>query len=316
MPQIFKIEKNVPLAPLTTFKIGGPARYFIEAKTEEDLLNAAGWAKEKHIPFFILGGGSNLLVADAGVDGLVVKLANEALAFRGSRLEAGAGAHLGRAASLAADRGLSGLEWSVGIPRATFGGAIRGNAEAFGSPLGELVETAKVYDSRSGRFLVMSRKDCGFGYRDSAFKRNENLIVWQAILKLNPASRKEIEKLTRRSFDFRSNNYPRLPSAGSIFKNIPPGYIAARNPAFFEDLKRKGKTSRELVGAGLVIDCGLGLKGKARGGAKISLEHANHIVNTGRATADDVRFLINLIKETAKSVLNLELEEEIKYLGF
>ncbi|MCK4540287.1 UDP-N-acetylmuramate dehydrogenase [Candidatus Parcubacteria bacterium] len=310
-----KIKKNYPLADLTTFKIGGPAEYFIKISAKEELKEAFAWAKEKNIQVSILGGGSNLLISDQGVKGLVVLVKNEKLSVHGERMAVGAGASLAKVLSHAISCNLSGLEWSNGIPRATMGGAIRGNAEAFGCSISDIVETVEVFDVKKNKFEVLSRSMCFFGYRKSVFSANKNLIICEAVLKMLRKNKKQIEELVERSLEFRLDKYPNLPSAGSVFKNLDPEEIKKKNSLFF-DREIKNKIGRQgLVGAGLIIDF-LGLKGKTIGGAKVSLEHANHIVNTGKATADEVAQLISLIKTQARNKFRINLREEIQYLGF
>lgn len=325
------IKKNIPLAPLTTFKIGGPAKFFIEVKTREDLSEAAEWAKENKEKLFILGGGSNILISDKGVDGLVVKLANNEITIKGERIECGAGASLAKTASMAIADNLSGLEWTVGIPGATIGGAARGNAEAFDAPIGNIIETVEVFDLQKnlpphrnaqginsrcgGKFITLSNRDCKFAYRSSIFKENKNYIIWQLVLKLKKEKPEIIQELVKKSIEHRSGKYPKLPNAGSIFKNIPAEVFKKQNPMLYDKIMEGKITRLNNIGAGLLIDT-LGLKGKTIGGAKISLEHANFIVNTGKATAEDVVMLVSYIKQQVRDRLKIQLQEEIRYLGF
>ena len=310
-----KIKKNYSLAGLTTFKIGGLAEYFIEINAKEELKEVFIWAKEKNVQVSVLGGGSNLLISDQGVKGLVVLIKNEKLSVHGERMTVGAGMSLTKALSRAISCDLSGLEWSNGIPRATIGGAIRGNAEAFGCSMSDIIETVEVFDVKKNKFDILSCNMCFFAYRKSIFSANKHLIIWEAVLKMLPKDKKQIEKIVEENLEFRLDKYPNLPSAGSVFKNLDPKEIKNKNPLFF-DREIKNKIGRQgLVGAGLIIDL-LGLKGKTIGGAKISLEHANHIVNTGKATADEVVQLISLIKTRARDNFKIDLREEIQYLGF
>ncbi|MEA1963312.1 MAG: UDP-N-acetylmuramate dehydrogenase [Patescibacteria group bacterium] len=312
---IKKIKKNYPLAGLTTFKIGGPAEYFIEINKKEELKEAFDWAKEKNIQTNILGGGSNVLISDQGVKGLVVLIKNEKLSVNGERMAVGAGVSLAKVLSRAISCGLSGLEWSNGIPRATIGGSIRGNGEAFSCSMSDIVETIEAFDVKNNRFEILSRNKCSFGYRKSIFSASNNFIIWEAVLKMLRKDKKQIEEIVEKNLKFRLSKYPNLPSAGSVFKNLDPEKIKKKNSLFF-NREIKNKIGRQgLVGAGLIIDL-LGLKGKTIGGAKISLEHANHIVNTGRATADDVAQLISLIKTRARDNFKIDLYEEIQYFGF
>jgi len=314
MPDL-NIKQNIDLAEFTNFKIGGPAKFFIEVKTKEELKEAVKWAGEKKEKIFILGGGSNILINDRGINGLVIKLSNDDFLIKGQRLDCGAGAILSKVSSLAISHNLSGLEWIVGIPKATIGGAVRGNAEAFNVAMSDIIETVEVYDALKNKFKTLSNKDCGFSYRASIFKKKNNYIIWSAILKLKNENPEIIKNLVNKSIEFRGKNYPKLPSAGSVFKNIPVKLIEQNNPRLLEEIRKRGITRLDNVGAGMLIDM-LGLKGKTIGGAKVSLEHANHIVNTGKATAEDVVTLISYIKQQVRDKLDIQLEEEIQYFGF
>jgi UDP-N-acetylmuramate dehydrogenase len=310
MPVGDKIKKDIPLAPFTTFKIGGPARFFIEVKEKEELAEAIEWAKKNDEKIYFLGGGSNVLINDDGLPGLVIRLSNREVANLNPRFHCGAGASLAYTISLTRGAGLSGLEWGFGIPLATLGGCVRGNAGAFGMETGDYVETVEVYNIKKNKFEMFSHKECNFSYRSSIFKENPELIVWGVTLKLKPASAEEINSLIENNLKKRDTGQPKLPSAGSVFKNLFFDDILKVNPALAEFIKEQDATKGGKVGAGFLIDQ-RGLKGKTIGGAKISLEHANFIVNTGRATSKDVLDLINFIKEEIKLRFKVDLEEEI-----
>ena len=309
-----KIQRNIPLAPLTTFKIGGPAKLYVEIEKKEDLIDIINWARENHELYYFLGAGSNILVKDEGVDGLVIRLKNKEAKIRGERLDCGAGCLLSQALILAIGNNLSGLEWAIGIP-GTIGGCIRGNAGAYGFGIADILETAEVFNIIKNEFEPMSRNDCGFSYRESIFKDNKNLIIWSATLKLESHAAAEIKKLTNKYFKDRGNKQPKLPSAGSIFKNIAIDKLKAANNNLAELAIKTGVAKNGLVPAGWIIDM-LGVKGKKIGGAKVSLEHANFIVNTGKATADDVFTLISYIKQQARDKFGIQLYEEVQYFGF
>ncbi|HAM89007.1 MAG: UDP-N-acetylenolpyruvoylglucosamine reductase [Candidatus Falkowbacteria bacterium GW2011_GWC2_38_22] len=310
-----KIQANHPLASLTTFKIGGSAEYFFELTNKEDVSEIFAWAKDKKLNITILGGGSNVLINDQGVKGLVVLMKNEKIKVSGKRLEVEAGVTLNNALSLALSNNLSGLEWSKGIPRATIGGAIRGNAEAFVNSMSDIVETVLVYDRSKNIFENYSNKMCDFSYRQSIFKKNLDLLIWSAVFKMTEKEKKEIEEKAINSLNFRIEKYPQLPSAGSVFMNLDPKIVEKSNKKLYDEILCHKIGRLGTISVGLVIDM-LGLKGKTIGGAKISLEHANFIVNTGNATADDVAQLISLIKTTARDKFGIALHEEIQYIGF
>jgi UDP-N-acetylmuramate dehydrogenase len=309
---MLKIRENVLLRDYTTFKIGGPARYFFVAKNKEDLKNAILWAKKKKLPFFILGGGSNVLFSDNGFNGLVIKLQNTQYEIRNTNVIAGAGVSLQKLVLETAKKGLSGLENLAGIP-GTLGGAIWGNAGAFGREIGDLVEEVKVLDAGSSKLEVkkLRNKDCKFGYRDSIFKRKKNWIILEATLRLKKGKKKEIEEKIKEFLRLRKEKQPlEFPSAGSVFKNVPVEKVPKKIQEKFKEKIKDG-----FLPAGVLIEAA-GLKGFQIGGAKISEKHANFIVNVENARAKDVVKLIELIKKEVKRKFNIELEEEIKLVGF
>jgi len=310
-----KMQENIPLAQFTTFRIGGPAKFFIEVKEKEELLQAVKWAKENKEEIFILGGGSNILINDKGVDGLVLRIVNDSIIVHGDRIECGAGAVLARAVRLAVGENLSGLEWAVGIPRATIGGAIRGNAGAFDFSMSEIAETVEVFNIKKQKFELFSNKDCRFIYRGSIFKEDNNYLVWKIILKLQKGDKRQIEKEAAKFLEFRQGKQPKLPSAGSVFKNLSFKDLQENNSNLADLAIKSGAINGDKIGAGWIIELA-GLKGKKIGGAKVSLEHANFIVNTSRATAEDIVMLISYIKQQVRDRFKVQLQEEVQYLGF
>ena len=314
MSIVAKIKKNFKLAPLTTFKIGGPARYFIEIKNLTELAEMINWAKAKRQPIDILAGGSNVLVNDRGVKGLVMKISLSGLKIKAGKIECEAGEKLSKATSLAAKHGLSGLEWASGIP-GTVGGAVHGNAGAFGSQMSQIVFKVIAFDSLKNRLNSFANNDCRFNYRDSIFKQSDNLIIVRVILKFSKGKRTEIDNLAKKYFNYRLKTQPKYPSAGSIFKNLPLNNLSKRNFKLAEEMKARGLVKGGKVASAWLIDR-LDLKGKAIGGAKISEQHANFIVNTGKAKSNEIVRLINFIKRKVKAKYKIILEEEIKYLGF
>jgi len=287
------LKKNVSLKECTTFKSGGKAKYFFTAREKEELIKAILVAKKMKIPFFIFGGGSNILVADEGFNGLVIKTLNTNYKILNTKIYAEAGAPLSLLVREATKNNLTGFEWAAGIP-GTVGGAIYGNAGAFGKSMKDIVkeiEVLKIVDCRL-QIANLKNRECKFGYRDSIFKRNRNLIILLVVLQLKRGKRAEIKRKVQEYLDYRRKTQPlNFPSAGSIFKN-PPGFFAAE----------------------LIEKCDL--KGKRIGGAKISEKHANFILNFKNAKAKDILKLIKLIKQKVKKKFKIDLEEEIQYLGF
>ena len=285
------IKKNVPLKKYTTFKIGGSARYFFTAETKEDLAAAVLTAEKLKMPFFILGAGSNILVSDGGFDGLIIKIQITKYKIINTKIVAETGVKLGELLSISAKNGLTGLEWTVGIP-GTLGGAIFGNAGAFNRSMGNIVDKIEAFDIKTKRIVFLNNKNCKFSYRGSIFKKNKGLIILSAELRLKKADKKLIKEKIKNFLKHRRISQPcELPSAGSVFAN-PDKFFAGK----------------------LVEKCGL--KGRRIGGAEISKKHANFIINLGEARAQDVIKLINLAKKSVKKKFKINLKEEINYLGF
>jgi UDP-N-acetylmuramate dehydrogenase len=309
---MLKIRENVLLRDYTTFKIGGPARYFFVAKSKKDLKNAILWAKKKKLLFFILGGGSNVLFSDKGFNGLVIKNQNTQYEIRNTKIVAEAGVPLQKLVLETAKKGLSGLENLAGIP-GTLGGAIWGNAGAFGREIGDLVEEVKVLEVKGSRLKVkrLKNKECEFGYRESIFKRKKNWIILEATLKLKKGKRKEIEEKIKEILRLRKEKQPLgFPSAGSVFKNVPVEKVPKEIREKFKEEIKDG-----FLPAGVLIEAA-GLKGFQIEGAKISEKHANFILNVGEAKASDVKELMEKIKKEVKKKFKVQLEEEIKLVGF
>lgn len=310
---MLKIQENIPLRDFTTFRLGGLARFWAEIKTKEDLEGALYFAKKEKINWFILGGGSNLLVSDQGFDGLIIKMDNREAEKQGTRICVSAGLSLAEAVSLANKNNLSGLEWAMGIP-GTVGGAIFGNAGAYNSTMGESIEKVEVLDVAQEKIFWKdySGDECQFAYRESIFKQQKELIIFSAIISLTPGQPEEIDAKTKKIAQSRSSSLPLGSSAGSFFKNP---YV--EDSKILSDFKRdQGRESRNgKIPAGWLIDQ-LDLRGKKIGGAIISHTHSNFIVNVGNARAEDVIILASLIKQKVRNHFGVQLEEEVQFLGF
>lgn len=293
-------QKDVSLAQYTTFKVGGPAKYFFAAESSDDLIKAVQEAKNKEIPYFILGAGSNLLVSDKGFDGLVIQIKDSRLKIEGTKVVAGAGVRNAELAKATVDAGLTGLEWIVGIP-GTVGGSVRGNAGAYGGEMKDVVRTVKVIGDG---LEEMSGAECEFAYRDSIFKHDSDLIIVEVSMELEKGGGEEkLKEILKK----RSDKQPKGLSSGCVFKNYE---LQGGEDKFPQEFVEKG-----IIPAGWIIDQ-LGLKGFQIGKAQISLEHGNFIINTGGATAEDVIMLISLIKQKSRNHFGIQLEEEIQLVGF
>ena len=179
----------------------------------------------------------------------------------------------------------------------------------------DIVETVEIYNSKRNEFETLSKNMCLFSYRSSIFKQKPQFLVWKTILKLEHKEKNEIEEKMEESLEFRKTKYPQLPSAGSVFTNIDPEIAKQANPILF-NREFKDKIGREgWLSAGLIIEKA-GLKGKSMGGIKISLEHANHIVNTGKGTSEEIIMMISYIKQQVRNKFGIQLVEEVTYFGF
>src|SRR3989344_4855023 len=289
-----RIQENVSLAPLTTFKIGGSARYFVEAHSEEEIREALAVAHDKNIPAVIMGGGSNVLVPDEGLNALVVFISLTDFKLNGKELEAGAGCNLLSLIKEASQAGMGGWEKLAGIP-GTIGGAVRGNAGAFGTEIKDFPVKIRALHSETAEIKEFQNADCDFAYRHSFFKDNPKWIITSLAVRLLKVAPTESLKLVADTIAEREKRHlQNVQAAGSYFMNP---VASAEVVAMFE--QEKGMKSREgRVPAGWLIEKA-GMKGAQVGGAIASLQHPNYIVNAGNATAKDVKNLARRIKEAA-----------------
>ena len=308
------IQENISLKPHTVFKIGGSARFFVEVKSVQELKEALGFAKEKAAPFFVAGAGSNILVSDKGFEGLYIKNIANDIFIEGEEMRCESGAMMPYAASYAADAGLSGFEWGIGIP-GTVGGSVRGNAGCFGGEIKAVVKLVEVFDTDTATSHKLQVTSCDFGYRDSIFKKMPHLIVISAVFLLKKGGVDEIRGRMREIVEKRRDSQDiGEKCAGCIFKNVP---WTRRDINKDELLKRfhvfKKFESESGISSGFLID-EAGLKGQRMGGAMISSKHANFFINTGDARAEDMIMLIALAKEYVHRKFGILLEEEIRYV--
>ncbi len=305
------LKKDVPLSGHTTFRIGGKAKYFIEVKSKEEIERVVAVARERGLSFLILGNGSNILVSDEGYDGIVIKMSGRKITLKEEIVSAESGVLLPFLSLFCAKSGLAGLEWASGIP-GTVGGAIRGNAGAFDASMADIVAEVAALDARSGRTLVIKNKECGFGYRESLFKKNPELIIIKAKLKFTKENPEKVQAQAKRYLNYRKERHPGEPSAGCIFEALK---LSEKEKAkISQGLPEIKKFSDAVPAAFLIEQCGL--KGKRLGDAMVSELHANFVINLGKAKADDVKRLISLIKAKVKGEFGVSLKEEIEYISF
>jgi UDP-N-acetylmuramate dehydrogenase len=285
------VEEGVPLGPLTTYKAGGPARFLARVTTRADLVRLIESGVTRTFPILVLGRGSNLVVADRGFNGVVIQLGGEFATIEFADLEvvAGAAVPLPRLARAAADRGITGLEFFVGVP-GSVGGAVRQNAGCFGSETRDCLVHAEVVDLLDGGMSYLTSGELELGYRHSNLKP-EQLVTRARFVGAHgdlATSSERMRAITR----WRRDNQPGgTLNAGSVFKNP------------------EGTTAGELIDQ-------LGLKGTARGGVAVSERHANFFVAGPGARAEDIRDLVNLVKDRVFEATGTILEPEIQFVGF
>jgi UDP-N-acetylmuramate dehydrogenase len=296
--------ENVPLSTLTRFAIGGPARIVADASTEDALITAASTRDQ----YALIGGGSNLVADDAGFPGVVLRYTARRIEIDGTIVRVAAGAVLQDLVDATVAAGLEGLHTMTGIP-GWVGGAIYGNAGAYGHSIHEFVESVRFFDGREVREI--GNAACQFRYRESVFKRNKDWIVLEATLRLTPGDSAQLRSTADGILKIRNEKYPpTMHCAGSIFKNLLlaelPEAVRAQVP---DRVIREGKVPSayflELAGA----------KGTVLGGVQVADYHANLIYNAGGGTALQVRELIGILKQRVLEQSGLKLEEEVQYLG-
>ncbi len=308
------VRKDVPLSRYTTFGIGGNAKYFWETEKKEELIEGIKGAKNLGVPFFILGNGSNILVSDKGYDGLIIRISGGEIRLEGDTIICGSGVLLSSVVAFCLKKRLSGLEWAAGIP-GMVGGAVRGNAGGFGSSMSEITSVVEVFNSRTGRIRKMKNKDCNFGYRESIFKSNSDLVITEVQMDMKKARKAAIEDEIKRCLDYRRKRQPRGLSAGSVFKNYHIKNKTEKEKLFQKFPEMAKVASKGTIPAGFLIEkCGL--KGKILGKVMISRVHSNFIINLGKGKAADVKKLTLLTKNSVKEKFGISLEEEIELVGF
>ena len=303
------IKKNILLAPYTTFQIGGRARYFFTARTSDFIVRALIAAKNARIPFFILGGGSNLLVSDKGFRGLVVQIKNLKFKIKNSFVYTEAGVSMSVLVKETGKRGLSGFEWAGGLP-GSVGGAIRGNAGAFKGEIKDNVLWVEALDAK-GNVKKLSSLQCHFSYRSSIFKE-KNWVVLSAAFKLKKGNTRAIQAIAKDHIRYRKEKHPlEYPNAGSIFKNCD---LRKFSLGLQKKLQPAVKLDPFPVVPTAYLNDQAGLKGMRQNNIQISRKHPNYMVNLGGGTAKDVILLVQKVKKIIKKKFSIDLEQEVEYV--
>jgi UDP-N-acetylmuramate dehydrogenase len=282
------VSIDEPLARFTTFKIGGPADYYLEPIDKEDLLYLVMYLKEIKYPYLIIGNGSNVLISDKGIRGAAINLefGFNQINVKGNRVYAEAGIKLAKFVNVCIENSLVGVEMLAGIP-GTLGGALVMNAGAYGGEISNYVIEVEVI--KNTYLKKFTKEECGFAYRISKLS---NSIILSANFEIPKGNKEKAAMKRNELIQKRNASQPvELPNAGSIFKNPKEGFAAK----FIEEA---------------------GLKGYTVGGAKVSEKHSNFIINFHRASSDDVISLINTVKEIVYKKFNVALELEVRLLGF
>ncbi|MFD2443430.1 UDP-N-acetylmuramate dehydrogenase [Bacillus sp. CGMCC 1.16607] len=288
---IGKVKQSELLANHTTIKIGGPADIFVEPSSIENLEKLMEIIIKHQVPWRAIGRGSNLLVSDKGIEGVVIKLGQgiDNLTIEGSEIKVGGGHSLISLSTMLSKKGYSGLEFASGIP-GSLGGAVYMNAGAHGSDISKIFKKARILFS-DGTIEWLTNEEMEFSYRTSILQKKRPGIVLEAVLLLQNGDKEKIVAEMQKNKDYRKDTQPwNYPCAGSIFRNPLPNY------------------------AGKLIEVA-GLKGYSIGGAKISEMHGNFIVNAGNATAEDVLALIQHVKKTIYDLYEIEMETEVEIIG-
>ena len=279
-----KILENISLSKLCTFGIGGDARYLINIKTKEDLKEALALANEKQLPIFVLGGGSNIVLPDEGINGVVLRMMNNNISATNNEIEIESGANWTKIMSFCKQNNIYGMETFSGLP-GTMGGAIFGNAGCHGVETKDLLLRIEIWDSKSQEFRWIDAKAVEFRYRWSEFKTQPEWIIWSCTMHIS----KNADDATadpKKLYEFRQERQPQGLTTGSFFKN-PKGSAAGQ----------------------LIDQCGL--KGLRKGSVEVSNKHANFFMNVGGATARDVDELANEVQRVVENKTGVRLEKEV-----
>lgn len=308
--------RDESMARHTSFRVGGPARLYVVAQTVAELLDIVAYAKQEDIPFAFYGGGSNLLVADEGFEGVVIQAGMRAIVVDGQIITAEAGAITGMVARKSVDAGLKDFEWAVGVP-GTIGGAVYGNAGCYGGEMKDVVIDVDAIRLSDMKRVTLKNSDCHFGYRSSFFKKEPHLLLSTRI-ELPLAEDIQVSKdRLQWVVDERKSKQPLgESSAGCAFKNWDfhdESELAILKREIPEIPEAMLKAKR--ISAGWLIDQA-NMLGASIGDVSVSEKHGNFMVNKGKAKAADIIALISRVKMKVRDTFGIELEEEVQLLGF
>lgn len=303
------VRSGEPLSRHTRFGLGGPARLFVEADQELAFMRALQLARGSGLNYVVMGGGANLVVSDAGYDGIVLRYVASGIRHHGARVEVDSGAELNHLIDSLNSAGLKGLETLAGIP-GWVGAAVYGNAGAYGHSISDRVDRVRYFDGIEVR--ECSNEECEFRYRESTFKRHKDRIIVSIALRMDSSNATELKEKSAGIRKVRDEKFPpTMKCAGSIFKNIlmrdlPESVAALVPPSVIREGKIPAAWFLEQVGA----------KGRSIGGIRVAEYHANLIYNTGEGTASELCRMIQQLKADVQAKFGLGIEEEVQYVGF
>jgi UDP-N-acetylmuramate dehydrogenase len=303
------IQENILLKDISTFKIGGRAQYFVYAENQQDIIEALRFAKEKDLPIGLIGSGCNLLIQDDDIEGLILKMNTKSIEIKDKQIFAEAGVSLAMLANAGHRANLIGLEWAPSVP-SSIGGAIRGNAGAFGGETKDKLKQIRVY--REGRIEDIDSSDIDFHYRYSSFKDEENAdIILGGLFELERGDIDASKIQVRDNIIKKSQNQPvGVACSGCIFKNYE-GFIDER--LYYQYPGLELFVAKGIIPSGYLIQ-EAGLKGFTQGGIQISEKHGNYMINTGTGNYEDVVKLIDIVKIRIYDIFGVSIEEEVVYL--
>jgi UDP-N-acetylmuramate dehydrogenase len=289
-----RVQQNVTIAPYTSFGIGGPARFFFIAKNPTEIIRAVRAARDLGIKFFILGGGSNILFDDLGYTGLIIKDECAKIKVYSDGMSAQSGAVVDKMVDAALETGLGGLEYAAGI-RGTIGGAVYGNAGAFGHAINEILQSAVLY-THDGQIAIVDNNHFKFAYRKSSLSDSGDVVLTVKLV-LKVEDKRKLADIINERRKFRQEHHPiGMGSAGSVFKNL-----------------RSLEDPTNVTPAGKILEAS-GVRGMQVGQAAVFEKHCNIVVNLGGATSSDVKTLVANMTAAARAKFGLDLKREILYI--
>jgi UDP-N-acetylmuramate dehydrogenase len=303
------IRENIALKDLSTFKIGGKAKYVVFAENNDDVIDALRFSQENNLPIGMIGAGCNLIITDDDIEGLIIKMNTKSIHIKDKLIFAEAGLSLAALAALGHKHNLTGLEWAPSVP-SSVGGAIRGNAGAFGGETKDKLKQVRIY--RDGQIIDIETTALDFQYRYSAFKEANNKdIILGGLFELEQGNVIESQKQVRDNIIRKNQNQPvGVACSGCIFKN----YEGNVDISLYDKYPELAKfVENGIIPSGYLIEKS-GLKGISCGGIQVSDKHANYMINTGNGKFKEVMQLIQIVKDKVSQEFGVDIEEEVSYL--